>query len=439
MPQSNENRGLNDVSVTKCDIVSAEGKHITELSENPWNGIVLNESMGLNKNDPQFISGEVVLNDQVDVFNFLKLVGDEAVDLKFNTPGKKSIEFQGRVYSVGYFRSLDSTSAGLSVKFCSPEKIVSDQLKISRSYRDVLYSDMIKDLYVPLKDISDKKLYVEDTKNLGSMIVNNQSPIDAINKAIQVSRSTKRNGANYVFYEGLNGTFVCSSLESLVNPVDVESTMVYTFEKDDGNRSKRNRLKKMAAMKSFRVISLPNMLDGIRQGMYASTMVTNDLMKRTVTHSSFDYLESYDLYRNVNYVERFGGQKKTALTNNPNFRKTGFVHFIPQNFKSFDTDTNYNDDRGDISLVRRSQMLQMNAIKIEISVTGDSQARVGSIVEVEIPSTKAQAGELDATLSGRYLVAKVKHLISSETVKGYTTVMLLVKDSYQKPLPVRKV
>jgi len=298
---------------------------------------------------------------------------------------------------------------------------------------------MIKDLYTPLKDISGKKIFVEDTKNIGSMIINNQSPIDAINKVIQVSRSLKRNGANYVFYEGLNKSFVCSSLESLVDPTEVETNMIYTYEKDDGDTGKSNRLKKMAALKSFRVLSLPNMLDGIKNGLYASTLVTNDLMKRKVRFSSFDYLDSYTSYKSINYSERQGGQKVTALTNNPNFRKSSLVHFIPQNYRSFDTETSYNDDRGDISLVRRSQMLQMNAIQVEVIITGDSEARVGKVITLEIPSTKAQAGELDQIMSGRYLVTKVKHIVSSEPSRGYVTVMLLVKDSYEKPLPKRVV
>ena len=68
MPASDENRGMNDFAVTKCNIVSSDGKHLDKLVDNPWNGIVLDESMGLQKGDPQFVSGEIFLNDQVDIF-----------------------------------------------------------------------------------------------------------------------------------------------------------------------------------------------------------------------------------------------------------------------------------------------------------------------------------------------------------------------------------
>lgn len=437
MPQLDENRGMNDFTVTKCDVVSSAGKHLDQLVDNPWNGIVLNESMGLQKGDPQFISGEIFLNDKLDVFNEMSLVGDEVVDLKFNTPGKKGIDFQGRVYSVGYFRSGDGESTGLSIKFCSPEKISADQVKLNRSYRDVPYSEMIKDIFVPLNSISKKTIYVEPTKNLGSMILNNQSPVDAINKAVQVARSSGYNGANYVFYESVDGVFRCASLESMVDPSKIEPVLTYTMENTMGQK---NDIKNLAAIKSFKVIRFPNIITDVQAGMYGSTVVSNDLMKRKVSYNKFDYLDSYDKYKSVNYNEiSVGGQGKTSLSNNEKFRSSSLVHFVPRNYMSFDTDINFNDERSDMCLVRRSQMQQMNAIQVQVTVSGDSQRKVGEVVNLRLPSTKNETGQFDELLSGRYLISKIKHMISSNVTTGYSTIMLLVKDSYGTPLPKRVV
>jgi hypothetical protein len=435
MSKDDENRGMNDFAVTKCNIISSAGKHLDKLVDNPWNGITLNESIGLQAGDPQFISGEIFLNDEIDIFNEMSLVGDEVVDLKFKTPGKKGIDFQGRVYSTGYYRSPDGASTGLSIKFCSPEKISSDQIKVNRSYRNVPYSEIIKDLFVPLNDISKKTIYVEPTKNIGSLVVNNESPIDAINKVVQVSRSTGYNGANYVFFESVDGVFRCRSLEGMVDPSKVEPVLTYTFEHTMGEK---NDIRKLAAITSFRVIKFPNIISDVQGGMYGSTVVSNDLMKRKVTYNNFDYLDSYDKYKSINFNEiSVGDQSKTALTNNDKFRSSSLVHFIPRNYKSFDTEINFNDDRSDLSLVRRSQMQQMNAIQVQVTVSGDSQRKAGEVVGLRLPSTKREDGELDQLLSGRYLISKVKHVISSNVSKGYSTVMLLVKDSYGKPLPKR--
>lgn len=438
MLDDNTNRGMHDVIVTKCDIISSDGKHINDLFEDPWNGITLNESMGLLEEDPQFVSGEIFLKDEVDIFNRMKLVGDEAVVLEFKTPGKKPIKFTGRVYSVDVFRGIDTEFSGIAVKFCSPEKIVSEQLKFNRSYRNVLYSDMIKDLFSQLNDISKKKIYVEPTKNLGSMIINNQSPIYSINKAIEVSRSSKYNGANYVFYESVDGIFKCSSLEKMIDPSEEKNKkpFKYVLETTTGEK---NDVRKLAAIRSFRVLKMPNMVEDISSGMYGSTVVSNDLMKRKVSYSNFDYVDSYDKYKSVNYNEimKGGQQTKTALTNNENFRSSSFVHFIPKNYKSFDTEINFNDERSDLSLIRRSQMRQINSVQLQVVVSGDSERRVGDVVDLVIPSVESQSDKLDELLSGRYLVSKIKHMVSSGTSQGYTTVMRVVKDSYGTPLPKR--
>tara|TARA_Y100000996_G_scaffold101675_1_gene73898 strand:- start:364 stop:1674 length:1311 start_codon:yes stop_codon:yes gene_type:complete len=434
MPTESENRGIADVSVSLCDVISSSGKRLTEIFENPWNNITFTESMGLLPNDSQFISGEIFLKDQVNIFNEMSLVGDEVVELKFRTPSKKEIDFVGRVYAIEYSRPSPG-NAGIGLKFCSPEKTTADQLKLNRSYREVLYSEMIKDLFIPLNPVSDKTIYVEPTKNLGSMIVNNQSPVDAINKISQVSRSSRYNGANYVFYESSDKVFRCVSLESLVDPGTNESVLTYTTEKTTGEK---NDIKKVASLLSFEVVRLPNIIQSINSGMYGSTVVSNNLMKRKVNYNTFNYSESYSDYKSVNFNEvSSGGQGKTMLTNNDKFRTSSFVHFIPTNYKSFDTEVNYNDERTNTALIRRSQMQQINAIQVKAIVSGDSSRKVGQIVELKIPSISGESGQTDAILSGRYLVSKVKHVISSSQKSGYVTVMMLVKDSFGSPLPER--
>ena len=112
----------------------------------------------------------------------------------------------GRTYRVDVTRPNKDTGI-IKLAFCSAEKIVSDQLKINRSYREVNYSDMAKDIFAPLGLIGKKKIYTENTKNIGSLIVNNKSPIDALNTIAKVSRSSKYQGANYVFFEQSDGYF----------------------------------------------------------------------------------------------------------------------------------------------------------------------------------------------------------------------------------------
>ena len=429
------NRGMADVIVSKFNIVSSSGKQLKEIAPtDAWNYISLSESMGLLQGDTQFVSGEATIVDRINILNEMKLVGDEMIEVTFETPQKKAIEFVGRVYNLDVTQP-DKDSRVLSLKFCSTEKITSDQLKISRAYRMVPYSDMAKDLFAPMNTIDDKKLYAEPTKNIGSFIVNNKSPIDAINILARTARSSKYMGANYIFFEQLDKTFQFTSIESLVDPSTVEPVVRYIDEPSTGQK---NDLRKLVGIKSYKVVSMPNTVRSVQAGMYGSTIVSNDLMKRKVTYNTFDYDKTYDKYKSVNYNTMTGGHGKTTLVNNKNYseRPSSMVKFLPKHFRSFDTDTNLGDERQDTELVRTSQMHQINAIRLELIVSGDSQRRVGEVVEVVLPppSTIKREGQQDELLSGRYLISKIKHLIYSDKA-GYNTMLLLVKDSYSSPLP----
>ena len=433
--QDDKNRGSGDILVSKCNVISSNGKQLKEISEKAWNTIIYTESMGLLQGDTQFISGEIIINDRINIFNEMALVGDEVVELKFQTPQKKGIDFVGKVYNVSLSRPNKDTKL-IHLKFCSAEKVVADQLKINRAYRQVPYSDIAKDIFVPLNVIDKKKIYAEPTKNMGNLIINNKSPISVMNDLTKVSRSTQYLGANYVFFEQSDGIFQFTSIENLVDPTKVSPSIGYTVDVPSGEK---NNLRNLIALKQYKVIALPNIISNIQNGVYASTLVSNDLMKRKVTYNTFNYDETYSDFKSVNFNEVSGyGQAKTSLTNNKNYsqRNSGHIKFVPKHYGSFETEKNYNDEREESELIRNSQLRQINAIRMQIVVSGDSQRRVGEVIELKIPTTEDTGGRFDEILSGRYLVSKVKHVISSE-VNGYNTSMEVVKDSFATPLPTK--
>ena len=83
----------------------------------------------------------------------------------------------------------------------------------------------------------------------------------------------------------------------------------------------------------------------------------------------------------------------------------------------------------------------MNSIQLEITVSGDSQRRVGEIVYINLPSIEPKNEEnptsVDPFYSGRYMISRIKHTLSAES-NTYETIMELVKDSYTFPLPEKR-
>ena len=164
-------------------------------------------------------------------------------------------------------------------------------------------------------------------------------------------------------------------------------------------------------------------------------------MKRQISYKTFNYDESYEKLKHVNYGTVVGrGQGKTALLNNKNYssKKNSLVRFIPTHHSSFDgAKTNHGEEIYDNILTRNSQFQALNSIRLQLVVGGDSNRRVGELVEVRIPAIEEQSettgGALDKMLSGTYLIAKIKHIITSPN--EYDSCILLIKDSFSDPLP----
>jgi len=437
------NYGGGDVLVRLFNVISSSGKQLADLTSRGWNSITYVESMGLLSNDPQFITGEVVIMDRVDMFNEMRLVGDEIIELVFETPQKKKIDFVGRVYNVDVTMISDKERS-IALKFCSVEKLVADQVKLNRVYKDTAYDLIAKDLFAPLSSVSGSKIYVEPTKNMGSLIINNKSPLEALNMLTSVARAEKYQGANYVFFERSNGLYVFSSIEGLVDPNTITPVMKYSLDTLPGDKKDAISLRKI---KGYKVLNMPNIAKNIEQGVYGSTLISNDLMKRKITTQKFNYDRLYRLHKHVNFNSGRGGQGSTGISNNPRYseRYNSFVKFIPKHFGSFDIlgvpFSNLADERELTDLERRSQLRQMNAIRLEILINGDSQRRVGEVVDITIPAIQEQnedqGGRIDGILSGKYLISKIKHKILSKSA-GYSTVLQLVKDSYTNPLPEKR-
>lgn len=431
--QDPSNRGPGDAIVTLCNIISNDGKHTSAIDSEMWHSIVLFESMELMGGDFPFIVGEVNIVDSAALFNEMRFSGNEKIELRFKTPQKSEITFKGRVFSV---EAGDvATLRLIKLRFCSAEKLYSDQIKFNKSYRDVLYSDMARDMFGELKTVSQKELRIEPSKNKGSVVINNKSPVDAIDMVKKVAKSAEYMGSNYVFFESLDGYFQFTSLESMIDPAKRESTMVYYDGAPPSGVVNKDKLKQIL---SYSIERMPDVMGGVREGMFAGTVVSNDLMKRQVKYKTFNYNETYSNYKSVNYNEvSAAGQVKTALTTDKKIssRYDSNIMYLPTSYKSHDTETSYGDDRADTFLVRNSQLQQICAIQLKVIVPGDSQRRVGEIVELVLPSRgNYSQSKKDITFSGRYLITKIKHMISSEE-KGYSTVMILSKDSYEVPLP----
>ena len=81
-------------------------------------------------------------------------------------------------------------------------------------------------------------------------------------------------------------------------------------------------------------------------------------------------------------------------------------------------------------------MQQIDNIKLNITISGDTTRKVGDVLNLELPSIEPVLGDgtipMDKLYNGRYLVTGLRHKIDSSS---HVMVMEVVKDSYFSSLP----
>ena len=75
---------------------------------------------------------------------------------------------------------------------------------------------------------------------------------------------------------------------------------------------------------------------------------------------------------------------------------------------------------------RTAQLSLVNAIRLKISVPGDTTLRVGTTIMFSLNSLNPTQKELDKFYSGKYLITAVRHLINTSE---YRTILEISKES----------
>lgn len=113
------------------------------------------------------ITGNLILNDSSGFLNMLGFSGNEYLLLSFGKPGldTRKISKTFRIYSVSNRGMVKDQNENYILNFCSEETVLSEQYKISKSYRNKKISEIIKDILFNQLSVKTGK-FEEDRKSV---------------------------------------------------------------------------------------------------------------------------------------------------------------------------------------------------------------------------------------------------------------------------------
>ena len=350
------------------------------------------------------ISAKILVNDVFNLPDSFPIIGGERIRLIFKTPINADFcEQEFVVYKVGE-RLIDTTSheklTGYWLFLCTPDRYRDSFTEISQSYKG-LYSEILEKVLTQIK--SSKSLEKDDTTGTVSFIAPYWSPLK-IGSWI-TSRAYGSDMENFLFYETLDSYH----FKSIKKIYAQEPHAKFFIEPKQAGET-------IGDDKSFRTVAhweYPASINRLQQHMssvFGTTVYEFDATTKNFQKTEFDYSTMFA-------DEKFAKLEKFPIYDDVGKENRQKISFVMSREDGSHIGTQY----------RKIVKALMASYRLKIIIKGDSSLRVGSIIELDVPSRVA--GQPDATeqlTSGKWLIASLKHVIKRQ---AYTMFVELTKDS----------
>ena len=393
--------------------------------------------------DSPFMSGNIMIEDTSGLAELFPFVGQERIIFSLKTPGRVPIDFNryhGVIYNVGKRFHTTDRAQTLLLNFTTLESLKNLRTKVSKSFKGNI-SDMVQTILKSPNFLGTKKpIFIDLTKNNRTFVIPNLSPFKAIDLLKREAVSKKEGSPHFLFYENQDG-FHFRSLDSLLGSVgnlSVDHVETYRFEPAPGGiTSPAPAEYSLPTILHWEAADNSNTFNGLKSGMYSSTLFTHDIFNKNIQKFTYDYATDRAKRNTTNKIKKSSDiqipttkvDDKKTVTQFP--ESTIFVH--PSGSDKLHTDST--DNNADEWLQEsRSRAVERNFFTLKIETYGNTNVTIGDLINVVIPSNKtmdsAAGGEsVDPIISGRYLVTEQHHLVIPDK-QMHSMVLTIMKDSF---------
>ena len=380
-------------------------------------------------------SGNVVLRDAVGIIEKLKLDGSEFIQIIYGKSKNQPTEYKNsrkyRLYKVGNRKPAgNKNSEFFTMYFSSEELFLSEQIKISKSFKGTVISDIVRSLLLDefngLKTNPKKIKYIQQTYGVYDFVVPRLKPFEAISWLSTYARPDVNGGADMLFYETNDG-FYFQSLQSMF-----ESLPYATYKYQPSDVNFKSPAENVFNILDYEFIKTYDTLEATKSGMYANRLISIDPIQRTKTVTNFSkdelgYTQSGSAINRFgkHQTEMFEGSLKLAFSN---------ANQTDQQYISQKPDGVAKDIYIETYVPNRtSQLALTNYTVMKAIIPGDSSITAGRTVNILLytlgieGTPTAATRQKDEYFSGKYLVTAVRHII--QTQGTYQTILELAKEN----------
>jgi hypothetical protein len=367
------------------------------------------------------MTGDILVGDGGDILSSFQVHGNEFISMIIDKPSLGlPLKKVFRVYKISDRSFSANALQNYRIHFCSEELLLSTQLMISKSYKGLPITTMVKDILSNKLLVSDKKMGGIFSISSGNfdLIVPRMQPFRAIQWLAPKAYTNK--GNLFFFFENRDG-FNFASYEDLI-AVPPYATYQRAMKLDN------DPAKNVYGYNHFSIIQDFDTIKATRMGAYSATLLSLDIVNRSRAMTNINWNDSSDALLNKSipindFKNRFGATFIDTKDNmikyivgsdsDPTFNPALMEQWIPQTI---------------------SRLGQINAFKAVMIIPGDVLVKAGMIVNVDVPKMQVQDTKspvVDPMRSGSYLVSAVHHKFQLDIM---TTIVELLSDSVNTPM-----
>lgn len=368
------------------------------------------------------MSAKLEITDAQDLLSNFRIHGNEFIQIELDKPTMDaSIKKTFRVYKVSN-RKMTVNLQNYTMHLISEEMILSPQILISKSYKGLTVTDMVKDILSNVLKVQDSKISeISQTDGTYDIIIPKMNPLEAIQWLS--TRAYSEKGSLYMFYENRDG-FNFRAYEDLLKlPTYASYSRIVKLNDDPA--------KNMQTFTSLNFIEEFDLMKAIRYGSFSSSLNVLDIITKSFdnyNYNSIFFKNKGILNKEVPMSGFLNRNQKSFFTTYDNMQKYVMVT---------DSDPSNNPISPENWLSQTASKLgQLHLFKMVGTVPGDPMLKVGATIDVEVqtfvPQEGSAASELNKIRNGRYLISAVHHKVVGDF---HSTVLELLSDSIGDYLP----
>lgn len=381
-----------------------------------------------------FITGNVVINESLDLVNKMPLGGEEFFNIHIFTPtyeGDTFGEIKGRfaIYRMTERQNLAERGVVYTLHFVSMEARVDVGKKIRSAFEGYPHDIAKKLIYEDdLGMKTERDVHIEDTKNSIKFVCNNWTPMRALNYCASKAVN-KDDSPTFVFFENRRG-FNFISFTGLYKQEPLQKFIKDNYRRDPTDpKGGKNIDEEYKRVSSYRMPSGFDFFKRIQEGMFVSQLTTYDFVTKAYQTYRYNGLQEFQGLDHLNpHPLMSPALFNDQLTQEPLIAETAALFHLNQQQSMYE---GFNDvSMNDKFLERRSLLAQAEAFKIEIEVAGRTDYTAGAVVEFTTnrnePISPNDDDPVDRMMSGKYLISSINHVITPSEHRCH---MELIKES----------